>query len=198
MTWCAHMSTILAHLGFSRIFRHCDKWPPPSLNRWPPLPMKGFLPCVPLMKGLFPTLMNGPLSWWTTSSANLDATLSPPSMNFDELSASPLPWWMVSSIPPTLTNGFILPSTNDLLSWWVTSSGTKMLLEVYDQEMRIRTSGGWFKLYSICQSVVLILDLGRCGAQSNHMNKTSFSKREWLTATKIGPRKHPMSKLSLQ
>ena len=49
----------------------CDKWPSSSLNRQPPLLMKGFLPCVPLMKGLSPTSANGPPSRWMTSSADL-------------------------------------------------------------------------------------------------------------------------------
>ena len=107
-----------------------DERPLPYLDEWPPLTANDFL-----SGSQCNTVSSINELWWT-------------------LSASPLPQWTVSSLPPTLTNGFILPSKNDLLSQWVTSSGMKMLLEVYDQEMRIRTSAGWFKLY-ICQLVGL-------------------------------------------
>ena len=122
---------------------------PPSLDKWLP-PSEDFLPqwmafslnnqCPPLMPDI--PSMNDLwawqnvsfldecclLPWWTVSSID---ELPPPVCftgrliqwappSFDDWSLGlPLPGWMVS-LPPTLTNGLILPSANNLLSQWTT------------------------------------------------------------------------------
>ena len=154
------------------------------LNKWPPLSMNDFLPqwisslnelSSPWTTSVLPqqlvscwrmiseldklspsSMQHCLLPWWTASSWSPPVCyVAPPS--FNDWSLSLPPTLMIGLLPhPTSTNGLILPSANNLLSWWVTSSShTKMLLEVCDQEMRIRTSGGWFKLY-IWQSVGLV------------------------------------------
>ena len=60
---------------------------PPSLNGWPPLPMKGLLPCV---RHFFPTLMNGPLSRWIVL---LNFELCKLSYFTKSIWAQYNPWW---------------------------------------------------------------------------------------------------------